>query len=130
MTSPATSTVATEGSLLDQSTLAFAITLSLASVTVAVILAVSPGPTSTISVGSTEIAWATWATVTCATALKSSKVAVTDTPPTATALTSPAEFTVAMVGSLLGPFHLHVWNQVTAGIGGRRGKGGRISQGR
>ena len=95
VTRPAEETVATDAADVAHVTVAPDIVLSLASLTVAVSVAVSPSEAKLTVVGDSVIDVATWATVTEAVALSEPDVAVIVAEPSATEVTRPAEETVA-----------------------------------
>ena len=95
VTNPAVETVATEALDVAQVTVGFEITVPPASVTVATTVAVSPADVKLTLVGARVTDWATWLTVTVAVALADPDVAVMVAVPSATAVTNPADETVA-----------------------------------
>ena len=95
VTRPAEETVATDATDVVHVTVAPDIVLSLASFTVAVRVAVSPSEAKLTVVGDSVIEAATWVTVTDVVAANEPNVAVTVAEPSATAVTRPAEDTVA-----------------------------------
>jgi hypothetical protein len=99
VTRPVDDTVATDAADVVHVTVAPLITVSFASFTVAVTVAVSASDEKLRLVGDTVIDEATWATVTAAVALTEPEVAVITAVPSATEVTRPADETVAIVVS-------------------------------
>ena len=95
VTRPAVETVATDAADVLHETVAPDIVLSLASFTVAVRVAVSASEAKLTVVGDSVTDVATWVTVTEVVAVNEPNVAVTVAVPSATAVTRPAEDTVA-----------------------------------
>jgi hypothetical protein len=92
-------TVATAASDVAQVTVAPLIVSPFASFTVAVNATVSPTEDKVLALGDTSMVDATWATVTLAVAFSDPVVAVIVAVPSATAVTSPADDTVATAAS-------------------------------
>ena len=99
VTSPADETVATEALDVAHVTVGFEITVPPASRTVATRVAVSPADVKLRLVGASVTDWATWLTVAVAVALADPDVAVMVAVPSETAVTSPADETVATEAS-------------------------------
>ena len=96
VTRPADETVAMDEFDVTHVTVGFEMTFPAASLTVATIVVVSPAEVKLRLVGDSVTDAATWLTVTVAVALAAPEVAVIVAVPSATAVTNPADETVAM----------------------------------
>ena len=98
VTSPADETVATDAADVDQVTVAPDMAVPPASFTVALTVTVSPSDAKVFVLGESSTVDATCATVAVAVAFADSESAMIVAVPSATAVTSPADETVATLG--------------------------------